>query len=319
MFIAPLSLVLLALTTTHAQTSYPTIPTTGTIFGKPPYLSVSYYYPIEPSASQKQTYSTGVWPPTLPIRPSGIYECLPPPDLGMEMRTYTCKNKLLCQDQRTPEAIRAHEEARARDWDGAANGVCDANTGLAITTLHWGVWQHNCWSEKETMREHRIPPLSIHSDPKEGLLHTNVTRPFKQALSDVAKEHISWNRRALYWRRYTLLQLAAHNHKLNCQIRDLWAVKNFEMQQYEKIKESWRFSDKRKYREMLKREAKFWVDSFRIREKGRELEKLVPVYFTRRMEGDPENKYYGWLGLGDVQVEAGEAVEGFRTEGSPSR
>lgn len=168
------------------------------------------------------------------------------------------------------------------------------------------------------MREHRNPPLSIHSDPKESLFHTNVTRPFNQALSDVARKHISWNRRALYWRRYTLLQLAAHNYKLNCQIRDLWAVKNFEMQQFEKMKESWRFSDKRKYREMLKLEVKFWVDSFRIREKGRELEKLVPVYFTRRMEGDSENKDYGWLGLGDAQVQAGEAVEGLRTEGSLS-
>lgn len=230
---------------------------------------------------------------------------------------------MLSRDQKTPEAIRAHEEARAWDWDGAAKGVCEANTGLAMTTLRWEVWQHNCWSEREAMREHRIPPLPLNSDPKDsdpgkGLLHTNVTKPFSQALSDVAKDHISWNRHAMHWQRHVLLQLAAHNFKLNCQIRDLWATKNFEMQQFGKVKESWKVSDKQRNREISKREARFWVDSFSIREKGRMLQKLVPVYFQRRMEGDPEKKGYEWLGIGDVEVQAGEAMEGFRSEGSPS-
>ena len=59
-------------------------------------------------------------------------------------------------------------------------------------------------------------------------------------------------------------------------------------------------SEKKRFREMQKREARFWQESFSVREVGRELEKWVPIYFERKMTGD--EKPMVWLGMGDVKV-----------------
>ena len=206
---------------THTYTPYPTIPTSGTIFGTPPYLTVSYYYPITPLSSHTHAYSTGMWPVSMPIRPAGIYECMPLAGAALEPRVYTCKNPEIGGEERTPEGIFEYEQARARKFDGTAE--CDKNTGLAMTSLHWGTWQHNCWSESDALKEHDLAVTSNNAPT-----WSNSSPPITQ-LSDVAQEHIEWNSKALYWRRHILLQLAAHNYKLNCKIRELWLKKNEEI------------------------------------------------------------------------------------------
>lgn len=115
----PLFLVLMA---AHALRTYPVIKSTGGVFGRPPYLSVSYYYPLNAAEDIKYAFRMADWPAKLPIRPFSIYECMPPADTGLQPRTYTCKNHEIADDNKTPEGIRDYEEARARAFDGSAPG-----------------------------------------------------------------------------------------------------------------------------------------------------------------------------------------------------
>ena len=288
----PSLLLFLLLTAAHALRSYPVIKSTGDVFGRPPYLSVSYYYPLNPAEDIKHAFRMGDWPAKLPIRPFSIYECMPPADTGLQPRTYTCKNHEIADDKKTPEGIRDYEEARARAFDGSAPGVCDANTGLATTTLHWGIWQHNCFSSSAAFAEH--------SETLETNYKNSTTVP--DGVAQVASQHITWNVDGLFWRRHVLLQLAAHNYALNCRLREQWKNKNLDLKEMGKEVNKHKFTAKQRERNLNMREARFWRESFSARELGREAEKLVSVYFEQRMRGKGEG--FGWFGMGDVEVNA---------------
>ncbi len=183
---------------------------------------------------------------------------------------------------KTPEGIHGWEVQWINSYESGTD--CDANTGLATEALHWGAWQHNCWSKSASVTEHYEA-----GHIRDGPNRTTEVWPW-------AVTHVAWNADALYWRRVTLLQLSSHCLTLNRNIRGLWEEKSKDLQGMSgsgyKTDELWV--------KMGQREARFWVDSWPIREQMRELEKLVPIYFMARVKREKID--FKWNGMGNVPV-----------------
>jgi hypothetical protein len=234
------------------------------LWGRGRTATVSRFWPVEAAKSVNKAFSTGIFVSSFP---NGIYECAPHQLTAMEPRLYTCYNPNLGA-MPTPEQIRDY---------GQPVPACDTATELANEVMHWGVWQHNCWDKRKALELHRD---AYNDNPTDA-----------ETVEDVA-----YHANSMYYRKLVFTQHTAHIYNINCEIRDLWEKERRDIAQLEKDQRVQLAEDYKS-----NRDRQFWIDSFPLREKARELDALVPEYFMKLSKG--ENVRFDWAGLGPIHVD----------------